>query len=179
MLDISARSNVDACEDADISPLIAVGRDKHNRNLEERFSKLEPLAEDADSVTKMKQCLKPLEGKALYGVRKSTVEPVFGIMKSVLGYRQFMRRGLENVDDEWTLVSLAWNLKRLHVLAKPRPKTAVMAACKAKLGVQGSQLGLFCSKMRLILFSIPKMNVKRKIEDFFAPSVFIVSPTGC
>ena len=126
-----------------------------------------------------KNVLQTPEGKAIYAVRKSTVEPVFGIIKSVLGYRQFMRRGLENVDAEWTLVSLAWNLKRLHVLAKPRPKRQVMAACKAKSGAQGSQLGLFCSNMRLIWFSMAKMNVKRKIEDFFAPNVLIVSPTGC
>ena len=174
-----SQSNVEACENAKINPLIAVGRDKHNRNLEERFSKPEPLAEDADSVTKMKHRLKTPEGKAIYGVRKSTVEPVFGILKSVLGYRQFMRRGLENVDAEWTLVSLAWNLKRLHVLAKPRPKTPVMTACKAKSGVQGSQLGLFWCTMRLIWFSVAKINVKRMTEDFFASSFSVVSPTGC
>ena len=174
-----SQSNVEACENAKINPLIAVGRDKHNRNLEERFSKPEPLAEDADSVTKMKHRLKTPEGKAIYGVRKSTVEPVFGILKSVLGYRQFMRRGLENVDAEWTLVSLAWNLKRLHVLAKPRPKTPVMTACKAKSGVQVSQLGLFWCTMRLIWFSVAKINVKRMTEDFFASSFSVVSPTGC
>ncbi len=61
-----SQSNVDACEDADINPLIAVGRDKHNRNLEERFSKPEPLAEDADSVTKMKHRLKTPEGKVFF-----------------------------------------------------------------------------------------------------------------
>ena len=174
-----SKSNVDACEDAGINPLIAIGRDKHNRNLEERLSKPEPLAEDADSVARMKYRLKTSEGQAIYGVRKSTVEPVFGIIKSVLGYRQFMRRGLENVDAEWTLVSLAWNLKRLHVLAKPRPKRQVMAACKAKSGVQGSQLGLFWCTMRLTWLSIAKRNVKRKAKAFFAPSFFIVSPTGC
>ena len=90
-----------------------------------------------------------------------------------------MRRGLEDVEAEWTLVSLAWNLKRLHVLAKPRPKTPVMAACKAKSGVQGSQLGLFWCTMRLIWFSAAKMNVKRKAEDLFMTCFFIVSPTGC
>ena len=174
-----SQSNVEACEDADINPLIAVGRDKHNRHLEERLSKPEPLAEDADSVTKMKHRLKTPEGKAIYGVRKSTVEPVFGIIKSVLGYRQFRRRGLENADSEWTLVSLAWNLKRLHVLAKPRPKTAVMAACKAKSAVQGSQLGLFWCTMRLTWFSMAKMNVKRTAERFLGTSFSIVSPTGC
>ena len=174
-----SQSNVDACENAGINPLIAVGREKHNKGIEERFSNPEPLAEDADSVTKMKHRLKTPEGKAIYGMRKSTVEPVFGIIKSVLGYRQFMRRGLENVDAEWTLVSLAWNLKRMHVLARPRPKTAVMAACKAKSGVQGSQLGLFCSNMRLIWLSMAKMNVKRESEDFLALRLSIVSPTGC
>jgi hypothetical protein len=152
---------------------------QHNHHLEERLTKPEPLTEDADSVAKMKSRLKTPEGKSIYTVRKSTVEPVFGIIKSVLGYRQFMRRGLENVDAEWTLVSLAWNLKRLHVLAKLRPKTEVMAACKAKSGVQSSQLGLFWSNMRLICFSIAKMNVKMKTKAFFAPSFFFVSPTGC
>ena len=174
-----SQSNVEACEDAGINPLIAVGRDKHNRHLEEQLSKPEPLAENADSVTKMKYRLKTPEGKAIYGVRKSTVEPVFGIMKSVLGYRQFKRRGLENADAEWTLVSLAWNLKRLHVLAKPRPKTPVMAACKTKSGVQGRQLGLFWCTMRLIWVFMAKMNRKRTVEGFFASSFSIVRPTGC
>jgi len=174
-----SKSNVDACEEAGINPLIAIGRDKHNRNLEERLSKPEPLAEDANSVAKMKFRLKTPEGKAIYAVRKSTVEPVFGIIKSVLGYRQFMRRGLENVDAEWTLVSLAWNLKRLHVLAKPRPKRQVMAACKAKSGVQGCQLGLFWCTMRLTWLSIAKMNVKRSGGRFFATSFSIVCPTDC
>ena len=49
-------------------------------------------------------------------LRKSTVEPVFGIIKSVLGFRQFLTRGLDNVQCEWTLVCLAWNLKRMAVL---------------------------------------------------------------
>jgi hypothetical protein len=51
-------------------------------------------------------------------LRKSTVEPVFGIIKSVMGFRQFMLRGLDAVRGEWTLVCMAWNLKRLHTLMK-------------------------------------------------------------
>ena len=174
-----SQTNVEACDDAGINPLIAVGREKHNKGIEERFSKPEPLADDADRVTKMKYRLKSQEGKAMYAVRKSTVEPVFGIIKAVLGYRQFMRRGLENADAEWTLVSLAWNLKRMHVLAKPRPKTAVMAAYKAQSGVQGSQLGLFWCTLRLIWVSVAKMDVKRKLKDFLVTSCSIVSPTDC
>ena len=49
--------------------------------------------------------------------RNQTVEPVFGIIKSVLGFRQFLRRGLDNVRREWTLVTMAWNMKRMFVLA--------------------------------------------------------------
>jgi len=52
----------------------------------------------------------------LYAQRKCTVEPVIGIIKSVLGFRQFLLRGLDNVKGEWNLVAMAWNLKRMYVL---------------------------------------------------------------
>ena len=55
------------------------------------------------------------EGRALYAKRKSTVETVFGVVKEVLGFRRFHLRGLEAVQGEWTLVCMAWNLKRMHV----------------------------------------------------------------
>lgn len=55
-------------------------------------------------------------GKDLYGLRKQTVEPVFGIIKEVLGFRRFLLRGLDNVSLEWTLVSTSYNLKRLFNL---------------------------------------------------------------
>jgi hypothetical protein len=53
-------------------------------------------------------------GQVIYGLRKSTVEPVIGIIKEVLGFRQFSLRGLAAAAGEWGLVCLAWNLKRLH-----------------------------------------------------------------
>ena len=55
-------------------------------------------------------------GQAIYGRRKSTVEPVIGIIKEVLGFRQFSLRGLAAAAGVWGLVCLAWNLKRLHKL---------------------------------------------------------------
>ena len=61
--------------------------------------------------------LKTSEGKKLYGLRKQTPEPVFGIIKSALGFRQFLLRGLENVRGEWNLVTIAWNMKRMFALA--------------------------------------------------------------
>jgi hypothetical protein len=57
------------------------------------------------------------EGRELYALRKQTPEPVFGIIKSVLGFRQFFLRGLENVRGEWSLVTRAWNIKRIFALA--------------------------------------------------------------
>jgi hypothetical protein len=64
----------------------------------------------------MKHRLKTRAGKAALRLGKQTVEPVFGILKSVIGFRQFLLRGLENVRNEWTLLCLAWNLKRMAVL---------------------------------------------------------------
>ena len=52
-----------------------------------------------------------------YALRKQTPEPVFGIIKSALGFRQFLLRGLDNVRGEWSLVTMAWNMKRMVVLA--------------------------------------------------------------
>jgi transposase len=111
-----SEGNVNSCEQAHIVPYIAVERDKHNQPLKERFSQLQPLPENADPVTTMKHRLKTLEGKKLYAKRKSTVETVFGIIKAVMGFRQFLLRGLESVSGEWDLVCIAYNLKRLHVL---------------------------------------------------------------
>ena len=55
-------------------------------------------------------------GKALYKMRKQTVEPVFGIIKHVMRWRQMSMRGLLKAQGEWNLVTMAWNIKRMHVL---------------------------------------------------------------
>jgi transposase len=106
----------EACEAARIEPLIAVGRDAHHRHWRERFEEPAASSEPTSPVDKMKHRLKTKAGRAAYGQRKQTVEPVFGIIKSVMGFRQFLLRGLANVQNEWTLVCLAWNLKRMATL---------------------------------------------------------------
>jgi len=111
-----SQKNVAACNAAKITPLIAVKRDEHHPQWRERFTEPAPLAENASPVDAMKHALKTKTGRAAYALRKQTVEPVFGIIKSVMGFRQFLLRGLENVQNEWTLVCLAWNLKRMAVL---------------------------------------------------------------
>ena len=60
--------------------------------------------------------LRTPDGKKLYALRKQMPEPVFGIIKSVLGFRQFLLRGLDQVRGEWSLVTMAWNLKRMFTL---------------------------------------------------------------
>ena len=110
--------NVQACCDQTIEPLIAMGRDSHHVPLAERLAPDAPEPDTADPVEKMAWKLKTKQGKARYAKRKSTVEPVFGILKPVMGFRQFSLRGLEAVTGEWKLVALAFNLKRMQVLAE-------------------------------------------------------------
>jgi hypothetical protein len=112
-----SEANVKACEQAGITPLIATGRAGHHPTLEERFADPGEAPDTADPVARMKHRLHTPEGKALYAKRKSTVEPVFGIIKHVMGFRQFLLRGLQAVQGEWNLVCIAYNLRRLHVLA--------------------------------------------------------------
>ncbi len=108
--------NVTACETADIAPLIATGRDAHHPSLAERFATAPAAPQDPTPVQAMAHRLKTPEGKQLYALRKQVPEPVFGIIKSVLGFRQFLLRGLDRVRGEWSLVTMAWNLKRMFAL---------------------------------------------------------------
>ena len=96
--------------------MIAIKRELHHPHWSERFGEPPVLRPDATPVERMTHRLKSRAGRAAYALRKQTVEPVFGIIKSVMGFRQFLTRGLANVQNEWTLVCLAWNLKRLAVL---------------------------------------------------------------
>ena len=109
--------NVEACEKAKIEPLIAMGRQPHHPPLAERFEPAPSAPENPTPVEAMAHRLKTPEGRDLYALRKQTPEPVFGIIKSVLGFRQFSMRGLDKVRGEWSLVTMAWNMKRMFALA--------------------------------------------------------------
>jgi transposase len=111
-----SKANVERCETFGVEPFIPEKRQDHNMPLQERFGE-EPEAPDNPSpVEAMKHRLQTKEGRVIYGKRKSTVETVFGIIKHVLGFRQFLLRGFESVQGEWSLVCLGWNLKRIHTL---------------------------------------------------------------
>lgn len=110
-------TNVAACEAAGIEPMIATGREVHHPSLDERFAASTPAPNDPTPVEAMAHRLRTPEGKKLYGLRKQTPEPVFGIIKSVMGFRQFLLRGIDNVQGEWSLVTMAWNMKRMFALS--------------------------------------------------------------
>ena len=112
-----SEGNVNACAAAGIDPMITMGREAHHPSLLERFAAAPPPPEQPSPLEAMEHRFKTPEGKRLYALRKQTPEPVFGIIKSALGFRQFLLRGLDNVRGEWNLVSMAWNMKRMFVMA--------------------------------------------------------------
>ena len=109
-------ANVTACAAAGIEPLLALGRASHHPSLDQRFAPAPPAPQNPTPLEAMAHRLATPEGKKLYGRRKHTPEPVFGIIKSVLGFRQFLLRGLDKVRGEWSLVTMAWNMKRMFAL---------------------------------------------------------------
>jgi len=97
---------------------VAVAKSDHGYRVENLEAKDDPPAapENASGTDKMRQRLATKAGKELYKLRKQTVEPVFGIIKEVLGFRRFSMRGREKAETEWSLVCMAYNIRRLFVL---------------------------------------------------------------
>jgi len=117
--------NVGKITDMAIDPYIAVGRQAHNQWLDQQISTNDKQPETIPQGTTKEQMghkLGTKEGKEIYAKRKMTVEPVFGIIKEVMGFRQFSLRGKKSVHGEWMLVCTAYNLKRLFVLQNTKAK---------------------------------------------------------
>jgi len=109
--------NIQDCEKLGIEPYIATGREPHHLDWQSFFSEAgEPPAQEASATVKMAYKLRTEIGRAIYRLRKCTVEPIIGIIKEILGFRQFSLRGLAAAAGEWALVCLAFNLKRMHIL---------------------------------------------------------------
>jgi len=113
----ASEKNVEGCAAAGIEPLIALKRERHHQTWRQRFAPApKPPPDSATAMEKMRYRLKTPAGRKLYALRKQTPEPVFGIIKSVMGFRQFRLRGLENARGEWSLVTMTWNLRRMFAL---------------------------------------------------------------
>lgn len=104
----------------DDGPMVycAVEKQSHHRTVEDLLKKAEPVPPPDDAPVKEKMAfrLKTQAGRTVYKKRKETVEPVFGIIKTILGFRGFLLRGLDKVSIEWDLITAAYNFKRLHKL---------------------------------------------------------------
>jgi hypothetical protein len=111
-------ANVTACTQHAIEPLFSMGHERHHLTLEQRFAPEPSTPAPEEALAAMAHRLKTRAGKALYALRKSTVEPVIGIIKSVMGFDHFSLRGEANAAGEWNLACLAYNLKRMHRLQR-------------------------------------------------------------
>ena len=113
-----SEANAGLCTACEITPCIAVQWEEHHRDPDPiaRYTQPPPLKDDATPLEVMCHTLQTMAWRALYGLRKCTVEPVIGIIKLVMGFRHFSLRGLASVSVELSLVALAWNLKRMFVL---------------------------------------------------------------
>ncbi len=178
-----SESNTKLCHAANTTPYLAGGRESHHLPVEQRFIEPAPLPAGANVVDEMDHRLATVEGRAIYAQRKSTVEPVFGIIKSVLGFRQFHLRGLDAASGEWTLVTMAWNLKRLFNLKSAAARTTT-AAClkrsattpKRAISAAGRPKNFQNGSRPNVLSSFPF-----SVSALFGLGTFVVelTPTGC
>ena len=102
------------------SPSITEGREAQNQPLATRLAEPSALPADADAVGSARHRMATREGKAVDARRKSIVETVFRVIKEVMGFRRFHLRSLHAACGEWTLVRLAWNLKRMRTWQQKR-----------------------------------------------------------
>ena len=103
--------NVEKLVQQDIEPYIVRYRPCHNSSLEERLAEPPKAPEKETNVEAMQHRMRTPEGQKFYALRKSTVEPVFGIIKEIMGAQNFMLRGFEAVKGSFPLVCIAYNLK--------------------------------------------------------------------
>jgi transposase len=112
-----SEANIQAFENRGVIPYIATGREPHHLSWKSFFDEVPGLPdENVSPKEKMAYQLRTEIGQAIYRLRKCTVEPVIGIIKEIMGFRQFSLRGLQAATGEWCLVCLAFNLKRMHTL---------------------------------------------------------------
>lgn len=111
-------AQVPALEARGIEALVATAAEGRRRRHDFRPTGAGTAAKEAKAAWLREVAIKldSDEGRALYRLRRQTAEPVFGVIKAVLGFTGFSLRGLDKVTGEWTLVALAYNCKRLHKL---------------------------------------------------------------
>ena len=176
-------ATLEACARRGIEPYVATGREPHHQSWQERFAPLPaPPPTEASPLVQMAYKLQTALGKAIYGARTCTVEPVIGIIKEVLGFRQFSLRGLPGAAGEWCLVCLAFNLKRLHTLLQGDARrlgglNIPCAGANPAVGA-GSAVSTPLSRLwRVTTRQRPHWSGRRAWS--YWPSLCLFSPTDC
>ncbi len=178
-------ANIAACERRGIEPYIATRRTGHHQGWPAYFAgQPEPPPVAASPKEKMAYKLRTAEGRAIYRRRKCTVEPVLGCLKEVLGFRQFSLRGLAAAAEEWCLLCVARNLKRLHVLSlaqqrplPPRAAGASVPPASDRLSVPVLLWSIVCWLVAALLHG-PQHAFARMLAAG-SPLSRAISPTDC
>jgi hypothetical protein len=139
----------------------AVEKTGHHRTVEDLERKEDPPAPSAEAGSKeiMQHRLKTKAGKALYHLRKQTVEPVFGIIKQTMGFRRFSLRGKAKAALEWTLVTLSYNLRRIYSVQQRTHAPLPLNSAETKARAHGLAAGLnpkWLSPQTLNVPSLPR-----------------------
>ena len=109
-----SEENANLLDKNHIKGYMPIGREKEHNKIEVLLAKEPDSPDNPTPIEEVNYRMSTKEGKEFYAKRKSTIEPIFGIIKNVMGFIRFSLRGLEAVTGEWNIVSLAYNFKRLH-----------------------------------------------------------------
>jgi transposase len=106
-----SEANTQALESRGIDPYVATERLKHHEEIPQ--APRGRIPENLSAKQRMARKLRTKKGRATYAKRKGMIEPIFGQLKQVLGFRQFSLRGLASMRGEWRLVCAVHNLLKL------------------------------------------------------------------
>ena len=112
-----SEENANLLDKNSIKGYMPIGREKEHNKIEDLLAKEPDSPANPTPIEEVNYRMSTKEGKEFYAKRKSTIEPIFGSIKSVMGFVRFSLRGLEAVTGEWNIVSLAYNFKRLHSIS--------------------------------------------------------------
>ena len=104
-------ANIEASEERRLDAYVSTSRQEHGKRPRPSRG---PAPRDLDARGRMDRKLRSKAGQAIYALRKTIVEPVFGQIKGARGLDRFLLRGLEKVDGEWTLMAITHNIGKLH-----------------------------------------------------------------
>jgi hypothetical protein len=151
--------------EADDGPRVYCAMAKSSHHISVSDLEKQPIAVPPPPSAPMKEQmayrLKTPEGKALYKQRKQTVEPVFGVIKEVIGFRRFSMRGKEKAETEWSLVCLSYNLKKIFKLA---------GSCAPKCPAEGVKQHVFTFFAQIRAFLVANPGKSQLLQGYITQS---------